>query len=88
MKRYIRTTPETFSAKMKLINDLLGQNIHELNKQDVIHLFGKADSQLATELAYLGCKVNSVADLFNVKLPDSKFTRYELDRQKHIEKMY
>ena len=88
MKRYIRTSPDTFSGKMKLINELLSQGIHEINKQDTIQLFGRADSQLAVELAYLGCKVNSVADLFNVKLPDSRFTRYELDRQKHIEKMY
>lgn len=88
MKRYIKTTPETFSEKMKLINDLLSQDIHELNKQDTIQLFGRADEQLAQELEYLGCMVTKVADLFNVKLPDSKFTRDEIDRQRHIEKMY
>lgn len=88
MKRYIKTTPETFSAKMKLINELLSQGIHELNKQDVIFIFGRADDALAEELRYLGCEVNKVADLFNVKLPDKRFTSHEINKQINIEKMY
>lgn len=88
MKRYIRTNPDTFSGKMRLINILLIQDIHELNKQDVIFTFGKADDALAEELRYLGCEVNKVADLFNVKLPDKRFTSHEINKQINIERMY
>ena len=88
MKRYIRTSPDTFSGKMKIINKLLKQDIHELNKQDIILTFGKADDRLAEELRYLGCEVNKVADLFNVKLPDEPFTSDEINKQINIERMY
>lgn len=88
MKRYIRTSPDTFSGKMKIINKLLKQDIHELNKQDTIFTFGKADNTLAEELRYLGCEVNKVADLFNVKLPDEPFASDEINKQINIERMY
>ena len=88
MERYIRTSPDTFSGKMKIINKLLKQDIHELNKQDIIFTFGKADDTLAEELRYLGCEVNKVADLFNVKLPDEPFASGEINKQINIERMY
>lgn len=80
MKLYIRTSPDTFSGKMKLINKLL--------KQDIIFTFGKADDTLAEELRYLGCEVSKVADLFNVKLPNEPFTSDEINKQINIEEMY
>ncbi len=75
----------TFSGKMQAINTLMGAGIKELNKSDVKDIFGNRE-QLKDELEYLGCRVSKVADLFNVKMPDTKFTREELQRQKQLER--
>ena len=76
-----------FSQMMKIINKLLKSGITEINKADVEHLFGRADEQLAKELKYLGCDVQRVADLFNVKFGE-KFTKEEIEKQEEIERMY
>lgn len=68
-----------FSQMMKIINKLLKSEITEINKADVVHLFGADDKRLAEELRYLGCTVQRVADLFNVKF-EEKFTKEEIER--------
>ena len=76
-----------FSKMMKIINKSIKDGITEINKLDVVHLFGRADEQLAAELRYLGCDVQRVADLFNVKFGE-KFTKEEIEKQEEIERMY
>ena len=72
---------------MKIINKSLKSGITEINKSDAVHLFGAADEQLAEELAYLGCNVQRVADLFNIKFGE-KFTKEEIKKQEEIERIY
>ena len=72
---------------MKIINKSIKSGITEINKSDAEHLFGRANEQLAEELKYLGCDVQRVADLFNVKFGE-KFTREEIEKQEEIERMY
>ena len=72
---------------MKIINKSIKDGITEINKSDVVNLFGRADEQLASELRYLGCDVQRVADLFNVKFGE-KFTKEEIEKQEEIERMY
>ena len=88
MKRYIHSNPTKFSDYMQIINQLKNDGIDEIPKQDVIFLFGRATDQLANELEYLGCNVTNVADLFNVKLPDIKFTRAEIQKQRESERLF
>lgn len=76
-----------FSKMMKIINKSLKSGITEINKADAVHLFGTADERLAEELRYLGCNVQRVADLFNVKFGE-KFTKEEIEKQEEIERMY
>lgn len=76
-----------FSKMMKIINKSIKSGITEINKSDVEHLFGAADERLAEELRYLGCNVQRVADLFNVKFGE-KFTKEEIEKQEEIERMY
>lgn len=76
-----------FSEMMKIINKLLKSGITEINKSDVVLLFGVADERLAEELRYLGCSVQNVSDLFNVKLGE-KFTKLEIEKQKEIERIF
>lgn len=76
-----------FSEMMKIINKLLKSGITEINKSEVVQLFGVADEKLAEELRYLGCNVQRVADLFNVKFGE-KFTKEEIEKQKEIERIY
>lgn len=76
-----------FSEMMKIINMLLKSGITEINKSEVVQLFGVADEQLAEELRYLGCNVQRVADLFNVELGE-KFTKEEIEKQEEIERIY
>ena len=76
-----------FSEMMKIINELIKSGITEINKEDVVSLFGAADERLAEELRYLGCNVQRVADLFNVKFGE-KFTKEEIKKQEEIERMY
>ena len=76
-----------FSEMMKIINELIKSGITEINKEDVVSLFGAADERLAEELRYLGCNVQRVADLFNVKFGE-KFTKEEIKKQQEIERMY
>lgn len=76
-----------FSQMMKIINKSIRNGITEINKSDVVHLFGRTDEQLASELRYLGCDVQRVADLFNVKFGE-KFTKEEIEKQEEIERMY
>ena len=66
-----------FSKMMKIINNSIKNGITEINKADVVHLFGRTDEQLASELRYLGCDVQRVADLFNVRFGE-KFTKEEI----------
>ena len=72
---------------MKIINKSIKSGITEINKSDAEHLFGRADEQLAEELEYLGCDVQRVADLFNVKFGE-KFKKEEIEKQEEIERMY
>ena len=76
-----------FSKMMKIINKSIKSGITEINKSDAEHLFGRANEQLAEELRYLGCNVQRVADIFNVKLGE-KFTKEEIEKQEEIERMY
>lgn len=76
-----------FSKMMKIINKSIKNGITEINRSDVAHLFGSANHQLAEELRYLGCDVQMVADLFNVKFGE-KFTKEEIEKQEEIERMY
>lgn len=78
-----------FYQMMRTTNKLMNQGIKELNKNDVELMFGKtADEHLKSELEYLGYTVNYVADLFNAKLPERKFTRDEMNKQKESEKWF
>ena len=72
---------------MKIINKLIKSGITEINKVDAVYLFGAANERLAGELTYLGCNVQSVADLFNIKFGE-KFTKEEIKKQKELERMY
>lgn len=72
---------------MKIINKLLKSGITEINKSEVVQLFGVADEQLAEELRYLGCNVQRVADLFNVEFGE-EFTKEEIKKQEEIERIY
>ena len=72
---------------MKIINKSIKSGITEINKSDAEHLFGRANEQLAEELRYLGCNVQRVADIFNVKFGE-KFTKEEIEKQEEIERMY
>lgn len=76
-----------FSKMMKIINKLIRSGITEINKEDVVLLFGAADERLAEELRYLGCNVQRVADLFNVKFGE-EFTKEEIKKQEEIERIY
>ena len=76
-----------FSKMMKIINKLIKSGVTEIDKSDVEYLFGRANEQLAEELKYLGCDVQRVADLFNVKFGE-KFTKEEIEKQEEIERMY
>ena len=76
-----------FSKMMKIINKAIKNGTMEINKSDAVHLFGTADERLAEELRYLGCDVQRVADLFNVKFGE-KFTKEEIEKQEEIERMY
>ena len=76
-----------FSKMMKIINKSIKSGITEINKSDAEHLFGRANEQLAEELRYLGCNVQRVADIFNVKFGE-KFTKEEIEKQEEIERMY
>ncbi len=76
-----------FSKMMKIINKSIKSGITEINKSDAEHLFGRANEQLAEELKYLGCDVQRVADLFNVKFGE-KFKKEEIEKQEEIERMY
>lgn len=76
-----------FSKMMKIINKLLKSGITEINKSEVVQLFGVADEQLAEELRYLGCNVQRVADLFNVEFGE-EFTKEEIKKQEEIERIY
>ena len=76
-----------FSQMMKIINKSIKSGITEINKSDTELLFGVADEQLAEELRYLGCSVQMVADLFNVKFGE-KFTNQEIKKQEEIERMF
>ena len=76
-----------FSKMMKIINKLIKSGITEIDKSDVEYLFGRVNEQLAEELKYLGCDVQRVADLFNVKFGE-KFTKEEIEKQEEIERMY
>ena len=75
------------SEMMKIINNEIKNGVMEINKSDVEYLFGRNDVSLAEELTYLGCEVQRVADLFNVKFKE-KFTRKEIVHQKEIERMF
>ncbi len=78
----------SFYEMMRAINKLKNANINELNKTDCETIFEReTDHQFKEELEYLDCKVVKVADLFNVTLPEEKFTRDELNKQKRIETM-
>ena len=72
---------------MKIINKSIKSGITEINKSDAELLFGRANEQLAEELEYLGCDVQRVADLFNVKFGE-KFTKAEIEKEEEIERMY
>ena len=76
-----------FSKMMRIINKSIKSGITEINKSDAEYLFGAANEQLAEELKYLGCDVQRVADLFNVKFGE-KFTKEEIEKQEEIERMY
>ena len=76
-----------FSKMMKIINKSLKSGITEINKADAVCLFGAADERLAEELRYLGCNVQRVADLFNVKFGE-EFTKEEIKKQEEIERIY
>ena len=76
-----------FSKMMKIINKLIRSGITEINKEAVVILFGAADEPLAEELRYLGCNVQRVADLFNVKFGE-EFTKEEIKKQEEIERIY
>ena len=74
---------------MKEINKLKNKGITHLNKRDVDTLFGTPDETMMCKLEYIGCYVERVADLFNVELPEKKFTREQLKEQKfYSEFMY
>ena len=75
------------SKMMEIINHEIKNDVMEINKSDVEFLFGAADERLAEELRYLGCNVQRVADLFNVKFGE-KFTKEEIEKQEEIERMY
>lgn len=75
------------SEMMEIINKAIKNGITEINKSDVECLFGRDDESLAEELTYLGCEVQRVADLFNVKFTE-KFTRKEITHQKEVERMF
>ena len=75
------------SEMMKIINNEIKNGVMEINKSDVEYLFGKDNKLLAEELTYLGCEVQRVADIFNVKFTE-KFTRKEIEHQKEVEKMF
>ena len=77
----------SFYEMMRTINRLKTAGTETLNRADVKAIFGRDDMQLAEELEYLGCEANKVADLFNVTLPETKYTREELNRQKKLEAM-
>ena len=80
---------ESFYQIMRKINWLKNRGIKTLNKEDVEMQFGRdTDHEMKEILVYLDCKVVKVADLFNVTLPERKFTREEMNRQKRIEEMY
>lgn len=76
-----------FSQMMKAINKAIKSGTTEINKVDAERLFGEPNEQLAEELRYLGCDVQMVADLFNVKFGE-KFTKEEIQKQIKLEKMY
>lgn len=67
---------------MKEINKLKNKGITHLNKRDVDYLLGTPDETMQCKLEYIGCYVERVADLFNVELPEKKFTREQLKEQK------
>lgn len=73
---------------MRTINNLINKDIKELNKQDCSYIFGASShndfQKLRGELEYVGCNVVAVADLFNVTLPDEKFSRKELTTQREF----
>ena len=73
---------------MRIINKLLNNEITELNKADSETVFEKIDDEVIEILIYLGCDINRTADLLNIKLPDNKFSRTELQTQKRLETMY
>ena len=75
------------SEMMEIINNAIKNGVMEINKSDVEYLFGRDDASLAEELIYLGCEVQRVADLFNVKF-NEKFTRKEITHQKEAERMF
>ena len=75
------------SEMMEIINKTIKNGVTEINKSDVEYLFGRDDELLAEELTYLGCEVQRVADLFNVKFTE-KFTRKEIAHQKEVERMF
>ena len=79
----------SFYDTMKKINSLKRRGVKSLNKKDCEMVFEcAADCDLQEILEYLGCKVQRVADLFNVELPGERFSKAELDKQQRIEKMY
>lgn len=78
-----------FSEMMKTTNRLIKEGVKELNKADCETVFGtKATENLKEELEYLGWTVQRVADIFNAKLPEERFTKAEIEKQVRIEKTY
>lgn len=79
----------SFYKMMRIINKLMNAKIEYLNKEDTEVIFEHdANYELKDALVYLGCKVVKVADLFNVTLPEEKFSREELQRAKRVEELY
>lgn len=75
-----------FYKIMRDLNKLMSSCVTELNRGDVeAKLQMNADHETKEILDYLGCTVTYVADIFNVKMPEAKFTRDELAKQKRVE---
>ena len=73
---------------MKIINKLMNNGISELNRHDIEVVFDMDVTYDTKEIfEYLGCTVTYVADIFNVKMPETKFTREEMLNQKRIENL-
>ena len=76
----------SFYKAMRNINRLMNKGVTELNKADAEYIFEMtAGDELQEILIYLGCEVTRVADIFNVKMPETKFTRDEMNTEKRIE---